>query len=322
MARNLTGAERKRVNDALQRKLDYKKLRTPEEWHQFALHWNWDDGFAPLQWIIEQPLCDRGTALHIYWHASPTWFYQFDGREDVRAHNGNIDEYDFLKNIEARYLSGFYTRQEIKFDPFNADGDGDDLTATSAGVTLKQELPPELKQVTQGEIVLREELVEIVVRPLNEKEQRKVARHLNQGFRELLKSDPTLALDTAPTAVVDAIALAVEKYRMALSVTEAPKATDPILNLGWLWAEQLRRAYDWEWMSWDYGSGARVGIFSDNSQYASFPPNLINYTIAVKSCPNSIRKLFDQLSRVERTQDLAEAYSVGWVMLNRFFIPS
>src|SRR5712691_6236599 len=46
---------------------------TPDEWHQVAWNWNWDSGVEALQWIIRQPMCDRGTALLVYWMGGPRY---------------------------------------------------------------------------------------------------------------------------------------------------------------------------------------------------------------------------------------------------------
>ncbi|MGZ3679993.1 MAG: DUF4274 domain-containing protein [Ktedonobacterales bacterium] len=53
--------------------LAYLTQATPDAWHQVAWKWNWDSGIKPLQWIIRQPRCDRGTALLIYWYSGPRY---------------------------------------------------------------------------------------------------------------------------------------------------------------------------------------------------------------------------------------------------------
>jgi len=56
---------------------------SPEEWHQVACNWNWDDGADELRWIIQQPTCDRGTALLVYWHGGPRYYAQYATRDEV-----------------------------------------------------------------------------------------------------------------------------------------------------------------------------------------------------------------------------------------------
>lgn len=52
----------------------YLKSSGLKEWNQVAVDWNCDNGLKPLRWIIEQPECDKGTALLIYWVSDPNYF--------------------------------------------------------------------------------------------------------------------------------------------------------------------------------------------------------------------------------------------------------
>lgn len=316
MARQVTRIERKRVLEVVEHELDYKKLQTPEEWHQLALHWNWDDGVEPLLWVTRQPLCDRGTALYIYWGASPTWLYQFKDRMDVLANEAySIEIYDLIKEIEVRYTAGFYTRQQIRIDPRNATYEGDDLTVCSHGKALQQKVPGLLHLVSPGTTVPREDLVKVTIRALNKNELSEVAQHVEQGYRELTPFAPEINYESLPEAIVEAITRAAETFGGTLAAVTTVTPDDPILELGWLWADQLRRSHNWEWQAWDYESGASIGIVSPDKQYLSFPPILIHYVLNVKADTKKINTLFTQLADVRRTQDLSEAYGNGWVML-------
>lgn len=319
MSRKLTRPERKRVNDVLEKRLNYKELKTPEECHQLALHWDWDDGVEALQWIVRQPLCDQGTALYIYWAATPNWYYQFKDREDVVARNREAATYDLIKEIETRTLEGFYTRREIYFDPRNAECEGDDLTTSSHGKELLQQIPELLRQSSPGSHILRQNLVEILVRPLNEKEQLKLAHHLEKGYQELKKFDTTLTPESEPITIIEGIEKVVKNYRVTFPSGPISKRNRPLLNLGWVWAEQLKRSYNWDWLAWDYETDAQIGMFSPNQHYISFPPTLIRYTLEMKHHPNKIRTLFNQSAKINRIQDMAEAYKLGWIMDNPYF---
>lgn len=48
-----------------------KQLESTQEIHEFATNYNWDYGIEPLKLILQHPLCDRGTALKIYWLGQP-----------------------------------------------------------------------------------------------------------------------------------------------------------------------------------------------------------------------------------------------------------
>lgn len=125
----------------------YLKQRDPEVWHKIAMGWNWDGGLAPLAWIVRQPECDRGTALLIYWRGGPGWYKQYGGREEVPPFV-SAENHDLLKDIERRYLSGFYTRHEIAFDPH--DDQGFDWTNEYKDVPTKHPIPKEMFIGTSG----------------------------------------------------------------------------------------------------------------------------------------------------------------------------
>ena len=48
--------------------IDWMSRKGPAEWHGLAVNWNWDEGEEPLAWIVDQPGCDRATALTIFWN--------------------------------------------------------------------------------------------------------------------------------------------------------------------------------------------------------------------------------------------------------------
>src|SRR5215207_4128317 len=83
-----------------------QELNTPEKLHDFATHYNWDDGFEVPKWIINNPLCDRGTALMMYWHANPQYFCKYATRNEVPSMGWNLQHYDLIREIEEKYLSG------------------------------------------------------------------------------------------------------------------------------------------------------------------------------------------------------------------------
>ena len=221
MARKLTDIEKKRVQDALNDELDYHELQTPEEWHQFVMGWNWDDGYEPLAWIAEQAQCDRGTALYLYWLAAPRFFCQYGDRDEVESYQ--LDNYDFVKTIETRYLRGFYKRQEIRFDPTDMDNTGaggTDLTQEYMDQVQKRPLPQPMFEPSPGEPVAREELVTDELGPPNERQHRELLTHLSRGAAELKKLMPQLSAGASPQEVVDAIRDAVESHRSVQGAAE------------------------------------------------------------------------------------------------------
>ena len=122
----------------------------PEDWHQIALHWNWDQGNAPLWWIIQQSTCDRGTALLLYWRGGPPWYTRYATHDDVPdwARPG----FDLVQTIETRYLAEGYTRQEIAYDPRNDDGM--DHTVEFNHNKIRRPIPMAMTVATEGKTLI------------------------------------------------------------------------------------------------------------------------------------------------------------------------
>ena len=99
--------------------------------------------------MIDNALCDQGTALLVFWRNSPGHLDQFANREEV--HESNRDRYDLLHEIEARYLSGGFSSRVIRFDPANFRGH--DLCTFGADEGGLQRVPQELRQASPGEAV-------------------------------------------------------------------------------------------------------------------------------------------------------------------------
>lgn len=124
-----------------------RELNTPEKLHEFAARYNWDDGLEVPRWIVNHPLCDRGTALMMYWLAGPRYYCQYATRDDVPHSGWNLQHYDLLREIEEKYLNGFYQHQTILFNPRHdlLNGmEGYDWTQDYADKPLRKELPVEM----------------------------------------------------------------------------------------------------------------------------------------------------------------------------------
>jgi hypothetical protein len=94
-----------------------------EELHAFAAYWNWDFGRWPLEVILENPACEAATALLIYWGGCPEFFRKYANRQEIEAdETGDLEAFDFLSDIEARYMAGEFRVGSIAFDPANPDG--------------------------------------------------------------------------------------------------------------------------------------------------------------------------------------------------------
>ncbi|HEY0628145.1 MAG TPA: DUF4274 domain-containing protein [Sphingomicrobium sp.] len=93
--------------------------QTPRTWHQVALTWNWDDGTEVLDWILDQPACDAGTALALYLSSEADWYAdQFESMEQMNAegHWGLADA-QFAARICERWAAGHF--QTYNYHPGN-----------------------------------------------------------------------------------------------------------------------------------------------------------------------------------------------------------
>ena len=75
-----------------------------------TLTWH-DVGFDWPKSVLAHPNCDAGTALMIYWLASPGYAYSVEPDDWQRPNQRD------LKKIENAYLGEKYKTQKIAFDP-------------------------------------------------------------------------------------------------------------------------------------------------------------------------------------------------------------
>lgn len=71
-----------------------------------AYKYNWDNGIAGLTKIIRDKNCDKATALCLFWHGSPKYFYNDHTRETLEDYN--LGNYELLKEIERNILTDTY----------------------------------------------------------------------------------------------------------------------------------------------------------------------------------------------------------------------
>lgn len=133
--------------------IDWLENASSIEMHQVAAGWNWDSGNEVLAQLIQNPRCDKGTALMLYWHGSPAFFTKFSTRAEVPSFA--LNNFDFLKDLESRYLSGFYQLENIRFDPRNDDEEYD-WTEEIDLEKVKVAIPDEMMKATQGQVVERD----------------------------------------------------------------------------------------------------------------------------------------------------------------------
>jgi len=123
------------------------QIESPLELHQFAGNFNWDCGHTELEKVIRHPLCDKGTALMIYFLGRPEWFYNH--LQKGRAMIGEQPLlFAFLKEIEGMVERGEFRSSRIKFNPTELKGKTNSLNREGANL-----VPAFMKHPIDGEDV-------------------------------------------------------------------------------------------------------------------------------------------------------------------------
>jgi hypothetical protein len=148
--------------DAWKAQNHYHFLQTSEEIHAYADKFNWDDSLESLSWILENSLCELGTAIMIYWKATPLYFYEkFESREKFAEQKSAYytDEdwfksYDLIKTIEKKFDEKFYKTRVIQYS-VSKDENVRDLFEEHASLMefnrLKQPIHPVALLEMEGE---------------------------------------------------------------------------------------------------------------------------------------------------------------------------
>lgn len=79
--------------------------------HSFCCHYNWDSDLAPLSLALDQPQCDRATALAIYWLSEPD---AWAGQTSVK--DWQQETFDIFKKAENCLLADNFAERNIDFD--------------------------------------------------------------------------------------------------------------------------------------------------------------------------------------------------------------
>jgi hypothetical protein len=88
------------------------KMEDQGQLYLYAYNYNWDNGFEIPQLILDNPNCDLGIALLV--------FYRADGMSYLtdKCDNRNLPQWSsFIKNLYDLILAGRYHKAEIGFTP-------------------------------------------------------------------------------------------------------------------------------------------------------------------------------------------------------------
>ena len=88
------------------------KLTRAEQLFAFASDYNWDSGIQIPIVIADHPLCDRATALLLFWRAEGLYCLQLDSPPPYQE-----DWFQFCKTLTYRLLHGHYGKGPNAFDP-------------------------------------------------------------------------------------------------------------------------------------------------------------------------------------------------------------
>ena len=95
----------------------YLMAANPDQWHQVARSWNWDNGTYRLRWIVEQPSADLATALLIFWLSDPFHnLVELNPYREARTHDRvHIDPETLALQVTIlkRWLRDDFIRREI-----------------------------------------------------------------------------------------------------------------------------------------------------------------------------------------------------------------
>lgn len=124
--------------------LDFKKFNTLNSAEQYFLadNYNWDDGTAVLDWIIDSPKCDKGTASLIFWRAEPDFYFDYTA-ETIENYKRPV--WSLLQKIMKKFRKNEFKNSKLKFAPIEEGYKTDWKTELDIW-----EIPAELKTATKG----------------------------------------------------------------------------------------------------------------------------------------------------------------------------
>lgn len=280
-----TKRNKNKVSDALDGKVSFRKL-TAEEWHQYVQNYNYDDGNTPFKWLIRQKICDKGTALCLYWHLEPYFF------SDPAKRTGKFEnDYALLKEIEERYANGFYENEHFSFDPMKSDFFDPNADISS--------IPALMLEKTGGVPFDRLNVEIAFLRYPTEKERKTVEKKIKKAVAIIQQVMPDFTFGNVD-AIVKAIAYCVENWK------ENKDKKLIIDDLSFLWFDCLQKEYGWEWIVWDWETGHKLGVCSKTRELTCLGNAIIHHTMSGFQPTSIILELFYDLKGVSKTTELGK----------------
>ena len=90
----------------------------PKELHHFAKNWHWDGGGGkPLLPLVENPHCDAGTMLMLFWlGGGEDSYFQYDRINEIDS-DFDREIHRVLRRIEKKLVNNDYATANIFFAP-------------------------------------------------------------------------------------------------------------------------------------------------------------------------------------------------------------
>ncbi|WP_062061414.1 DUF4274 domain-containing protein [Aquimarina longa] len=136
--------------------LEFLENATQLDIYKSVITSNFDGNSFLCNWIKDNPKIDKAIILVVYWMSAPRWKKKFLNREDYLEKEGyGIDGFDFVEEIEKKYIAGFYKGNEIIFNP-KSDVEAYDWTSDYLDEIVVREIPEIMFKPTEGKIELKE----------------------------------------------------------------------------------------------------------------------------------------------------------------------
>ncbi|GAA3994257.1 hypothetical protein GCM10022408_00680 [Hymenobacter fastidiosus] len=95
-------------------KSQFDKLNSSTELHYLASIYNWDDGTALLEWVVNHSKCDRATALMIFWRSEPDFYTRFNSESEA---DFEADVFRLVRLIVSNFEANKYKKASLEYNP-------------------------------------------------------------------------------------------------------------------------------------------------------------------------------------------------------------
>lgn len=129
----------------------FDQLSDFAEMHYFVSNFSGEkDHTVPLL-IIDDKRCDKATALLMFWRVCPRFYTVFSNEEEAKSSHADFI-FLLLKKILSNWESGFYSHQQLAFDPCSISS----YEVNTPEPNEKWSIPEYMKEALAGEEVIAE----------------------------------------------------------------------------------------------------------------------------------------------------------------------